>query len=60
MKKIYIVLILLLFLLGGCSNTPVRTEFLTNNRNLVKIEVVQEKSGLLDKGIGLIIENLTN
>lgn len=61
MKRLfYVILTLVIFLLGGCSNTPIRTELLTNNKNLVKIEVVQEKSGLLDKGIGLIIENLTN
>lgn len=61
MKRLfYVILTLFLFLLGGCSNIPVRIELLTNNKKLVKIEVIQEKSGLLDNGIGLIIENLTN
>lgn len=61
MKRLfYVILTLFLFLLGGCSNIPVKIELLTNNKKLVKIDIIQEKSGFLDNGIGLIIENLTN
>lgn len=57
MKRLfYVILTLFLFLLEGCSNILVRIELLTNNKK----DVIQEKSGLLNNGIGLIIENLTN
>lgn len=61
MKKLMgIILITILLFISGCSGTPIRTEYLTNNKNLVKIEVVQDKVGIFDTGVSLIIENMTN
>lgn len=58
MKKIYIlVLSIILMILCGCSSTLIKTELLSKENKIVKIDVQQE---YLEKGVTLIIGNLTN